>query len=83
VTKVEPQYPEAARHDRIQGLVVLQAVIDTNGDVESLDLVSGDPALVPAARDAVKQWRYKPYRLNGEPVKVDTQITVSFKLQPD
>ena len=81
VKKVDPQYPEAARRDRIQGSVVLQVVIGTNGDVQNLTLVSGHPALVPAAIDAVKQWKYKPYRLNGQPVEVATQVTVSFQLQ--
>jgi TonB family protein len=81
VKKVDPQYPEAARRDRIQGMIVLQAVIDTNGDVQNLTLVSGHPALVPAAIDAAKQWKYKPYRWNGQPMEVETQITVSFQLQ--
>ncbi|HWY22350.1 MAG TPA: energy transducer TonB [Candidatus Acidoferrum sp.] len=81
VKKVDPRYPEAARRDRIQGMVVLQAVIDTNGDVQNLTLVSGHPALVPSAVDAAKQWKYKPYRLNGQPMEVETQITVSFQLQ--
>jgi TonB family protein len=81
VRKVDPQYPEAARRDRIQGIVLLQAIIDTNGDVKNLTLVSGDPALVPAAINAAKQWKYKPYRLNGQPTEVETRITVSFQLQ--
>ncbi len=81
VKKVEPQYPEEARHVRIQGSVILNAVIDTRGDVENVTLVSGHPALAPAAVDAVKQWKYKPYLLNGQPVKVETQVTVSFQLR--
>jgi protein TonB len=80
VTKVQPQYPEDAQQVRIQGSVVLKAVIDKNGDVEELTLVSGHPLLAPAALEAVKQWKYKPYLLNGQPVKVETQIMVNFQL---
>jgi len=82
VTKMQPQYPEDARQARIQGSVVLKAVIDKNGGVEELTLVSGHPLLAPAALEAVKQWKYKPYLLNGQPVKVETQITVNFQLSP-
>jgi protein TonB len=80
VQKVEPQYPPLARAARVQGDVVLSAVIDTNGQITNLQLVSGHPMLVPAAIAAVKQWRYKPYLLNGQPVEVETTITVIFSL---
>lgn len=80
IRKVQPQYPEDARQGHIQGQVVLQAVISKNGEVEKLTLVSGHPLLAPAAIEAVKQWRYKPYLLNGEPVVVETQIVVNFQL---
>lgn len=80
VTNVQPQYPGGARQARVQGSVVLKAVIDKNGDVEQLTLVSGHPLLAPAAIEAVKQWKYKPYLLNGEAVKVETQIIVNFQL---
>ena len=80
VTKVPPQYPDDARKAGIQGQVVLQALIGKNGDVEELSLVSGHPLLAPAAIDAVKQWKYKPYLLNSQPVKVETQIVVNFQL---
>lgn len=80
VTKVQPQYPDDARKAGIQGQVVLQALIDKNGDVEELTLVSGHPSLAPAAIEAVKQWKYKPYLLNSQPVKVETQIVVNFQL---
>jgi TonB family protein len=80
VTKVQPQYPDDAKQARIQGQVVLQAKIDKNGDVEELSLVSGHPMLAPAAIEAVKQWKYKPYLLNGQPVKVEPQIVVNFQL---
>jgi periplasmic protein TonB len=80
IKRVEPQYPDDAKQARIQGMVVLQALIDKNGDVEKLTLVSGHPTLAPAAIEAVKQWKYKPYLLNGEPVAMETQVLVSFRL---
>lgn len=80
VHRVQPEYPPLARAARIQGAVVLQAVIAKDGTVEKLRLLSGHPMLAQAAIDAVRQWRYRPYLLNGEPVEVDTQITVNFVL---
>ena len=80
IQKVEPQYPPLARAARVQGEVVLSAVIDSNGQITNLQLVSGHPMLVPAAIAAVRQWRYKPYLLNGQPVEVETTITVIFSL---
>jgi TonB family protein len=80
VSRVQPVYPPDAKAARIQGQVVLQAVISKTGDVSDLQVVSGDPLLTPAAVDAVKQWRYKPYILNGNSVEVDTQVTVNFTL---
>ena len=80
VHRVEPTYPPLARAARVQGDVILSAVIDINGEIKNLQLVSGHPMLVPAAVDAVKQWRYKPYLLNGQPVEVETTITVIFAL---
>ena len=80
VHRVEPSYPPLARAARVQGDVVLTAVISVNGDIENLQLVSGHPMLVPSALSAVKQWRYKPYLLNGQPVEVETTITVIFSL---
>jgi protein TonB len=77
---MEPTYPTLAKQARVQGEVVLSAVIDTNGQIQNLQLVSGHPMLVPAAIAAVKQWRYKPYLLNGQPVEVETTITVIFNL---
>jgi periplasmic protein TonB len=78
--RVQPNYPPLARQARIQGDVVLQAEISKDGAIENLRVISGHPMLAPAAIDAVKQWRYKPYFLNGEPVAVETQITVKFSL---
>lgn len=80
VHQVKPSYPPLARQARIQGSVVLQAAIGKDGSIQNLRLVSGHPMLAPAAIDAVKQWKYRPYFLNGEPVEVDTQITVNFTL---
>ena len=80
VRDVKPNYPPLARQARIQGQVVLHAVISKDGSIEGLTLVSGHPMLAPAAIDAVKQWKYKPYLLNGEPVEVDTEVMVNFTL---
>ena len=80
VKQVQPVYPRMAQIAGVQGDVILQAMIDREGRIEQLQAVSGHPMLVPAALDAVGQWRYRPYRLNGEPVEVETQITVRFIL---
>jgi protein TonB len=80
VHRVQPDYPILARQARIQGAVVLKAVISRNGTIENLQVLSGHPMLVRAAVDAVRQWRYRPYLLNGEAVEVETQITVNFVL---
>ena len=80
VRKVLPTYPPLARTARIQGQVVLQAVISKEGIIENLKVLLGHPMLVPAAKEAVRQWRYRPYILNNEPVEVETQITVNFSL---
>jgi len=78
--KVAPIYPPVARQARIQGAVILKVVISKTGDVESVQLVSGHPMLAPAAIEAVKQWKYMPYLLNGDPVGVETSVTVNFTL---
>jgi protein TonB len=80
IHQVKPAYPPLARQARIQGAVILQAVIAKDGTIQGLKVMSGHPMLAPSAVDAVKQWRYKPYFLNGEPVEVETQITVNFTL---
>lgn len=80
IFKVQPTYPNKARRDRIEGSVVLSAVIAKEGNVKDLTLISGHPLLVDAAMDAVKQWRYEPYKLKGQPVDVRTVITVNFTL---
>jgi len=80
INRVTPVYPAIAKSARIQGAVVLQAEISKQGTIEHLQVISGHPMLVQNAVDAVKQWRYKPYLLNGDPVPVETTITVNFTL---
>lgn len=80
INMVRPVYPPLARQARISGTVRLQAVIDKDGSVVQLELVSGHPLLVQNAMDAVRQWRYQPTLLNGEPVQVVTTIDVVFTL---
>ena len=80
IRRVEPKYPPPAISARIQGRVVLDAVISKAGTIDKLRLVSGHPMLVAAAREAVSQWRYRPYILNGDVIEVETQITVNFIL---
>jgi periplasmic protein TonB len=78
--KINPNYPPLAKQARIAGAVVLQAEISKDGSIQNLHVISGHPMLVPSAIEAVKQWKYKPYILNGEPVEVETTITVNFTL---
>jgi len=82
IKKGEPEYPQEARDKRIEGTVVLQVQISEAGDVTEVRLISGHPLLAPPAIEAVKQWKYKPYLLNGEPVQVETRVTVDFRLDP-
>jgi len=80
VHRVQPEYPALARQARVRGQVLLQAIISRDGAIENLQVLRGHPMLVQAALDAVRQWRYRPYVLNGEPVEVETQVTVNFVL---
>jgi periplasmic protein TonB len=80
IRRVQPEYPALAKQARIQGTVVLRAVIDREGKIQDLQVVIGHPLLVQAALNAVRQWRYKPYYLNDQPVEVETQVTVNFSL---
>lgn len=80
IHRVQPVYPPLARQARIQGTVVLRAIISRDGRIENLQVLSGHPMLVPAAIEAVRQWRYQPYILNDQPVEVETQVTVNFSL---
>jgi protein TonB len=80
IHRVHPTYPKQARAKKLHGTVVLQAVVNKQGKVDSLQLVSGDAQLAQAAAEAVKQWRYKPYFRNGDPVDFQTRVTVDFKM---
>jgi protein TonB len=80
ISQVPPVYPPLARQTRIQGTVVLRALISRTGEIKDLAVISGHPMLVPAAMDAVKQWRYRPYSVKGQPVEVMTTINVNFTL---
>jgi periplasmic protein TonB len=82
VHRVQPEYPYAAKMAYIQGAVVLRAIISKEGTIENLQVVHGHPMLVKAAIDAVRQWRYRPYILNDNPVEVETEVTVNFILSP-
>jgi protein TonB len=77
---VNPDYPKDARKQGIQGPVILRVQISKAGDVTDVKLISGHPALAQAAINAVQQWKYKPYLLNGYPVEVETQVQVNFTL---
>jgi TonB family protein len=77
---VTPDYPTLARQMKVQGSVVLQAVIGRNGMIEDLQIVSGPPILAGAAREAVKQWHFKPHYLGAEPVETQAKITVNFTI---
>lgn len=80
IKRVEPKYPKTARKAKIEGTVVVCAVIGKDGRVRNLQVGSGPSELVPSVIQAVRQWVYKPYLLDGKPVEVDTTIHVSFKL---
>jgi protein TonB len=80
IQKVLPTYPAIARQARIEGTVVLQAIISNSGTIQNLRVVSGPPMLQQSAIEAVQQWRYRPYMLNNEPVAVETTINVVFSM---
>jgi len=80
IHQVNPVYPPLARQARISGIVRLVAIIGRDGAIQNLQVISGHPMLVAVSVDAVKQWRYRPTLLNGEPVEVITQIDVNFTL---
>jgi protein TonB len=80
IHRVEPVYPSIARQVGVQGTVVIRAFISRSGMIERAEVVSGHPMLTHAAYDAVRQWKYRPYYLNGEPLEVETQVTVNFIL---
>jgi TonB family protein len=78
--RVEPEYPEEARQQRMQGAVVLEVRIGRDGGVQDVKLVSGQPLLADAAIAAVKQWRFKPRTLKGQAVEMQTQVTLNFRM---
>lgn len=80
IRRVQPFYPSLARMSRVSGRVLIHAVIGRDGTIQNMQVVSGNPLLIQSAVDAVRQWRYRPYLLNGEPVEVDTEIAVNFTL---
>jgi len=80
LTRVQPVYPHIAIVNRIQGAVHLHAVIAANGNLEALRVLDGHPMLAQAALEAVRQWRFRPYALNGKPIEVQTEVTVNFTL---
>jgi len=80
VRRIEPRYPPAALIARIEGPVKIKAVINREGIIQQTEVLSGSPLLTGAALEAIRQWRYRPYILNGEPVEVETEITVNFVL---
>ena len=80
VHSVRPVYPKEAKRAHVEGIVKFAVLITKTGEVGELNLLSGNPALVPATTKAVPQWRYAPCKLNGEPVEVKTQIDISFTL---
>lgn len=80
IYRVQPSYPPIARQARVQGAVELRAIISQKGTIENLVVVSGHPMLVKSAIEAVRQWRYRAYLLNNEPIEVETEITVNFVL---
>ena len=82
LTKVMPKYPPAAKEAKIQGAVVLHAIVSKEGVVENLTVLSGPSELQGSALDSVRQWTYKPYLLNGEAVDVETTVTVTYSIQP-
>jgi protein TonB len=81
IHKVEPQYPPIARQLHVEGMVIVKAFISRDGVITRAVAETGPPLLVQAALDAVRQWRYRPYYLNHEPIEVETEITVNFVLQ--
>jgi protein TonB len=80
IHQIEPVYPSIAKAAGVQGTVLIKALISPNGRIEQAEVVSGSPLLSQAALEAIRQWKYRPYVLNGSPVEVETEITVNFVL---
>jgi periplasmic protein TonB len=83
IHRIEPRYPPLAIQARREGTVQIHAIIARDGSIESLEVLSGDPLFIQSALEAVRQWRYRPTLLGGEPIEVDTYITVNFRLTRD
>jgi TonB family protein len=83
IRRVEPTYPTLARQLRLEGRVELHAVIAKDGTIQALEAISGHPLLIQSAMEAVREWRYRPTIFNGQPVEVDTRITVIYSLNRD
>ena len=81
IHRVEPVYPMIAKQAGIQGTVVVRALISRTGEIDQVQIISGPAMLGPAAVDAIRQWKYGPYVLNGYPIEVETQITVNYILR--
>jgi len=81
ISSVQPQYPAKAREKGIQGTVMFRAIVGKDGSIDKLYLLSGHPLLVSASIDPVKQWKYKPFVVNGEPIEAEIVIAVNFQLQ--
>jgi protein TonB len=80
--RVEPKYPDEARLQHVQGTVILDVQIGTDGKVQDVQVVSGPPLLAQASTDAIKQWRFKTPRVNGHPAEMQTQVKLNFRLPP-
>src|SRR5205823_366282 len=80
ISRVQPLYPQIAVRNRVQGIVHLNAVITPYGKLDELRVLSGHPMLAQAAVDAVRQWKFRPYVLNGQPIEVQTEVIVNFRL---
>jgi protein TonB len=81
IKEIKPVYPEIARQSMVQGVVVIQAFIDEEGQVYVAKVIKSVPLLDQAAIDAVRQWKYSPAKLNGKPVRVQADITITFRLK--
>ena len=81
LSSVAPQYPQLARNQRLSGDVKVDALVDVNGRVSAMKVISGPALLHQAAMDALRQWKYQPATLNGQPMAMHLTVTVQFKLQ--
>jgi protein TonB len=80
ISRVQPVYPPTAKQLKIQGVVELEAVVNATGDVEKVNILSGNPVLTKPAVEAVKKWKFKQFTTDGKPVGAEVPVTVSFKL---